>query len=162
MLNKKNFDLRGFELRIIKGFKSFPGGKAGPRKGVWIRGHLLSYGEDFVYHMFQVWREFCKVAILEFKAAIESGDYTAFKTYVWLLKKYDLIIPTRRERAKSTKRRFYRQYYGVNIGRLRDPIWLNPFAEYPSWQYQRKKGFPKKKKVGLRKRGRPPLYFKSE
>jgi hypothetical protein len=158
MLNKST-KLRDFELNIVKEFKTFTvkegGGKSRPRKGVWIRGHLVDVGEDYVYGMFKRWLEFCKAALLEFHAELEPGDYTAFKTYMYLLRKYGLVLPTRTERGKSTV--ILRIYYKVNRARLRDPMWLNPFAEYPSWQAQRKKGFPKKRRKP-RKRGRKPKY----
>ena len=152
----QKLNLREFELRIIETFKSFQGGKAGPRKGVWIRGHLEV--EDWVYGMWQRWQEFCHEAG-ELGAKIEPGSYTAFNTYVWLLKVHGLVFPTRRERGKSPRPKFIRTYYCVNPRRLDDPLWLNPFAGYASWQAQRKRGFPKKR-VKHGKRGRPPKYFK--
>ena len=54
--------MRDFESEIIDRFKTFSviegGGKASPRKGVWIRGHLLDIYEDYVYSMFMYWRTF--------------------------------------------------------------------------------------------------------
>jgi len=153
----QKLNLRPFELRIIEDFKSFLGGKAAPRKGVWIRGHLEV--EDFVYGMWQRWCEFCHEAG-NLGAPIEMGSYMAFKTYVWLLKTRGLVFPTRRERGKSSRPKFFRTYYCVNPRKLRDPLWLNPFAEYPSWQAQRKRGFPKKRALHG-KPGRPRKYFKT-
>ena len=136
--------LRDFESEIIDRFKTFSviegGGKARPRKGVWIRGHLLDIYEDYVYSMFLQWRLFVAEAWKR-GARIEAGSYGAFKTYTWLLKKYGLITATRKERGKSPK--FLRQYYTYNPDLLEDPRWRNPYGEYPSWKEWRKKGFPK-------------------
>jgi len=141
--------LRPFEEEIIDRFKTFDptvgGGKSIPRKGTWIRGHLLDVGEDFIYSMWGRWSLFVGAA-LERDARIEEGTYTAFRTYVFLLKKYGLVVPTKRERAKTTSRLFFRQYYSVNTRRLEDPRWLNPYGEYLSWKMWKAKGFPRPKK----------------
>jgi len=141
--------LRPFEEEIIANFKTFDptigGGKSRPRKGVWIKQHLLDVGEDYIYAMWKRWEVFILQAH-ERKAEIESGTYTAFRVYIFLLKKYGLITPTKRERAKTTSRLFFRQYYRVNIRLLEDPRWLNPYAEYPSWKRWKRKGFPRPKK----------------
>jgi len=141
--------LRPFEEEIVNKFKVFSwergGGKAIPRKGVWIKQHLLDVNEDFVYGMWQHWTTFVRAAH-EMKADIELGTYAAFRTYVYLLKKYGLIIPTRRERAKTTSTEFFRQYYRVNTRLLRDLRWLNPYKPFPSWTKQRQEGFPRPKK----------------
>jgi len=135
--------LRPFEIGIIEKFKTFStveakGGKATPRKGVWIRDHLLDVEEDYVYRMFLRWQRFVAEALTR-EAEIPLGDYTAFKTYVWLLKTQRLIIPTRKERGKSTK--FLRQYYRVNPDLLQDPRWFNPYGEFPSWREWRERKF---------------------
>jgi len=146
--------LRPFEEEIIANFKTFDptigGGKSRPRKGVWIKQHLLDVGEDFIYGMYERWGTFTKAAILR-EASIEPGTYGSFRTYIYLLKKDGLIIPTKRERAKSTSHLFFRQYYRVNIRLLKDPRWLNPYGEYPSWKRWKRKGFPRPKK-----KPRPP------
>ena len=144
-------ELKPFELEIISKFKTFSpivgGGKSVPRKGVWVRSHLLEAGDkgDFVYSMWQRWSGFV-VRAREREAFIEIGTYTAFRTYIYLLKKDGLITPTRRERAKTTRREFYRQYYRVNTRRLEDPRWLNPYGIYESWQRRKAEGFPRPKK----------------
>jgi len=141
--------LRGFEEEIISRYKTFDplvgGGKSIPRKGTWIRGHLLDVGEDFIYSMWERWGIFTKAAVLR-EASIEPGDYGSFRTYIYLLKRYGLIIPTKRERAKTTSRLFFRQYYRVDLRRVEDPRWLNPYGEYPSWKKWKRKGFPRPKK----------------
>jgi hypothetical protein len=145
--------LRSFEESIIEDFRKFAkpeigivrGGKSVPRKGVWIRGHLLDVREDFVYSMWKKWRSFTEIAH-NLGAPIEVGTYTAFRTYVYLLKRAGLLIPIRRERAKTTTRAFFKQYYTVNRAMLNDPRWLNPYAAYASWQEQKRKGFEKPKK----------------
>jgi len=141
--------LRDFEERIIDNFKTFDptigGGKSRSRKGLWVKGHLLDVGEDFIYAMWQRWDAFV-IRAHEMEAHIESSSYAAFRTYIFLLKRYGLIIPTKRERAKSTSRLFFRQYYRVNIRLLEDPRWLNPYGEYPSWKKWKRKGFPRPKK----------------
>jgi len=141
--------LRPFEEEIVNNFKVFSwergGGKAIPRKGIWIKQHLLDVKEDFIYGMWQRWSAFISIAH-EMKAEIELGTYAAFRTYVYLLKKYGLIIPTRRERAKTTSPEFFRQYYRVNTRLLRDPRWLNPYKPFSSWTRQYEKGFPRPKK----------------
>lgn len=143
--------LRPFESEIIDNFKTFSvtagGGKSRPRKGVWIKGHLLSVGGngDFVYSMWKRWTDFA-LAAHEMGAGIEFGTYTSFRTYIYLLKKYGLIIPTKRERAKTTTLQFQRQYYKVNPARLEDPLWRNPYSRFPGWKKWQQKGFPRPKK----------------
>jgi len=141
--------LRPFEEEIVNKFKVFSwkhgGGKAIPRKGVWIKQHLLDVNEDFVYGMWQRWIAFVRVA-RDMKAEIELGTYAAFRTYIYLLKKYGLIVPTKRERARTTSPGFFRQYYRVNTRLLKDPRWLNPYKPYPSWAKQYEEGFPRPKK----------------
>lgn len=146
--------LRDFEEEIISRFKTFDplvgGGKSQPRKGSWVKGHLLDVGEDYIYSMWQRWGLFVRRAV-EMDAHIEVGTYTALRTYIFLLKRYGLIIPTKRERAKTTSRLFFRQYYRVDLRRLEDPRWLNPYKPYPSWMKWKLKGFPRPKK-----KPRPP------
>lgn len=146
--------LRDFEEKIIDDFKTFDpmigGGKSRPRKGIWLKAHLLDVGEDFIYAMWHRWADFIRVAH-EREAHIELGTYAALRTYVFLLKRYGLIIPTKRERAKSTSREFFRQYYRLNLRRLEDPRWLNPYKPYASWMKWKLKGFPRPKK-----KPRPP------
>lgn len=143
--------LRPFESEIIENFKTFSitagGGKSRPRKGVWIKGHLLDIGGDgdFVYSMWQKWADFVLVAH-GMDAKLEVGTYTSFRTYVYLLKKYGLVIPGKRERAKTTTVRFQRQYYKVNPMRLEDPLWRNPYSRYPGWKKWKRKGFPRPKR----------------
>lgn len=138
--------LRPFELMIIRRFKSFSpegGGQAAPRKGVWIRSHLMEVREDYVYSMWKRWQHFVKQA-WERGARIKPGDYTTFKTYIWLLTRLKLITPTRRRRGKSPK--ILRQYYTYNSPMLKDPAWENPLSDYDSWKKQKAKGFPRPKK----------------
>lgn len=143
--------LRPFESEIIDNFKTFSvttgGGRSVSRKGVWVKNHLQAAGAsgDFVYSMWERWAAFVQAA-RELDADLEVGTYTAFRTYVYLLKKYGLIIPVRRERAKTTVPQFQRQYYQVNLVRLKDPLWLNPYALYPSTKKWKRKGFPRPKK----------------
>lgn len=52
---------------VLEGFKRFAfvegrGGRSSSRKGVWIRGHLLDVGEDYLYGMWLRWKEFVEVA----------------------------------------------------------------------------------------------------
>ena len=158
--------LRPFEEEIIDRFKTFDmtvgGGKSRPRKGVWIKQHLQDVGEDFIYDMWERWLAFVNIAHTR-EALIERGTYTALRTYIYLLKKYGLIIPTKRERAKTTNPQFFRQYYRVNTRLLEDPRWRNPYRPYPSWQkvWKSPKGFPrpKKKPKPLYPPGVPPLFF---
>jgi len=141
--------LRPFEEEIIDRFKTFDptigGGKSRPRKGIWIKQHLLDVDEDFIYSMWERFGKFVDLALIR-EAHIELGTYTAFRTYIYLLKKNGLIIPTKRERAKTTRREFFRQYYRVNPRLVEDPRWLNPYKPYPSWMKWKRKGFPRPKK----------------
>jgi len=156
--------LRPFEEQIIERFKTFDitvgGGKARPRKGIWIREHLLDVREDFIYGMWERWQRFITVAHMR-EADIEVGTYSALRTYVYLLKKASLIIPSRREKAKTTNPQFFRQYYIVNPNLLKDPRWNNPYGLYPSWKRWKRKGFPrpKKKPKPLYPPGVPPFPF---
>jgi hypothetical protein len=154
-------ELRPFETEIISNFKVFSpisgGGKSRPRKGVWIRQHLLDVGEDYVGGMWKKWTKFVGDARKQ-NAEIEFGTYDSFRTYVYLLKKHGMIVPTRRERAKSPDAGFFRQFYRLNTRRLEDPTWLNPYATYPSWRKWQRKGFPrpKRKPRALHRRKYPP------
>ncbi len=151
--------LRPFEQRIIADFKSFSvqqgGGKSRPRKGVWIKGHLSEVGENYVYAMWQEWRRFAITARFQ-QANLELGTYGSFRVYVYLLRKYGLVVPGKRERAKTTARQFQRQYYQLNRRKLTDPRWLNPFKPFPSWNAQKLRGFPRPKKKP--RRVRPPMF----
>lgn len=159
-------ELRPFEIEIIRKFKTFSpvtgGGKSVPRTGVWIRGHLLDVGGDgdYVYHMWGRWRDFVTEA-RERGARIDFGSYTAFRTYIYLLKRYGLVVPTKREKARTTRKEFYRQYYKVNHGKLDDPRWLNPYGTYESWQRRKAKGFPKRKKRVKAPKFPPPTVWPS-
>jgi len=155
-------ELRPFELELIESFKVFnpiagTGGKATPRKGIWIRGHLANVGEDYTYGMWLRWRRFTETA--EFMtASIEPGDYGAFRVYVWLLKREDLIRPTRiRPASKTPVLEFQRSYYALNPAQLGSPLWENPYATYDSWQRWKRRKF--KRPEARRKKakpGRPP------
>jgi len=153
-------ELRPFEIEIIRNFKTFSpitgGGKSRPRKGVWIRAHLQEVGEDHIYSMWKRWRSFAIAARFQ-DANLDIGTYASFRTYMFLLKKKGLVIPTRRERARTTRLEFRRQYYTVNTRTLRDPRWLNPFAGYPGWQKWKRQGFSRpKKKPRAPRRVLPP------
>ncbi|MFB0523166.1 MAG: hypothetical protein ACETV1_05325 [Candidatus Bathyarchaeia archaeon] len=156
--------LRPFEEEIIDRFKTFDitvgGGKSRPRKGIWIKQHLLDVGEDFIYSMWERWQSFTRIAHTR-EAEIESGTYGALRTYIYLLRKHGLLIPTKREQAKTTNPLFFRQYYQLNRRRLEDPLWRNPYKPYLSWQRWRQKGFPrpKKKPKPLYPPGIPPFPF---
>lgn len=149
--------LRPFEFEIIDNFKVFSpvegGGKSRPRKGVWIKQHLLDVREDYVQSMWRSWQKFAGEARTK-DAAIEFGTYDSFRTYIYLLKKHGLVIPGKRERAKSTQRTFFRRFYRLNNSKLDDPRWRNPYREYASWRKWQQKGFPRPKKAP-RKLGRP-------
>lgn len=153
--------LRSFETEIISNFKVFSpvggGGKSRPRKGVWVKQHLLDVEEDYVGSMWKRWTKFVGEARTK-GAAIEFGTYDSFRTYVYLLKKNGLVVPTRRERAKSTYATFFRQFYRLNNSKLDDSRWLNPYREYASWRKWQRKGFPrpKKKPRALRRKHPPP------
>jgi len=156
-LSLSEYVLRPFEERIIADFKMFDptygGGKARPRKGVWIRGHLLDVKEDYIYRMWKRWLLFV-ITARQLGATIELGSYQSFRTYIYLLKKHRLVIPTRRERAKSTARQFYRTYYTVNRELLNHPLWENPYSAYESWRRVKERGFPRPKPKGRGRRKR--------
>lgn len=134
--------LRPFEKDIIKNFKTFSptegGGRSRSRKGVWIRGHLLDVGKDYVYGMWKTWKKFTEAARHE-HAKIDGGSYSAFKTYIWLLKKLGLITLVDVSPGKGYY--FKRHYYAVVPGKVKSKIWLNPYKQYPSWRKWEKRKF---------------------
>jgi len=124
--------LRAFEFRILEEFKTFSpamgGGKAKPRKGLWIRGHLLDVDSDYVYGMWMGWCRFVDEAE-NYGAKIPKGTYGGFKTYIWLLKKLDLILKVGEE--DGYKRGFFkRTYYTLNPAKVDSQFWENPFRAY--------------------------------
>jgi len=150
--------LRPFELALIEQYKVFNplegrGGKATPRKGVWIRGHLQAVREDYPYGMWKRWTAFTQVAE-KLEAKIEPGTYPAMRNYMHLLKRARLVVPTRRTPSmKSPLPEWMRQYYRVNPALLDSPLWLNPWQEIESWQREKARKFrprgaprPKRKK----------------
>ena len=75
--------LRPFELMIIRNFKTFSpegGGQATPRKGVWIRSHLMAVREDYAYSMWKRWLYFVEQA-WERGARIKPGNYISCLLY---------------------------------------------------------------------------------
>jgi len=153
-------ELRPFEIEIVDNFKTFSpvkgGGKSRPRKGVWIRAHLQERGEDYIYSMWKRWRLFAIAARFR-DANIDIGTYASFRTYVYLLHHSGLVLATKRERARTTRKEFYRQYYAVNRLKLEDPEWQNPYKRFPGWQRWQNKGFPRpKKKPKAARRVMPP------
>jgi len=153
--------LRTFEAELITRFKVFDpkvgGGKSLPRKGPWIRNHLLEVGADYPYGMFKRWSTFVDIAH-ENGARIPKGNYGSFLTYIWLLEINGLIRFVRE--APGLKSQFHlRKYYEPVRLRLRDPLWRNPYTTYESYEtWKRRKfkrpGVPKKR----RPRGRPRKY----
>lgn len=115
--------MRAFELRILDGFKSFSlaegRGKAKARKGLWIKGHLSDVEVDYVYGMWAAWCKFVEEAE-GYGAKIHKGTYGGFKTYIWLLKRFGLIVKVGEDEA--TKRRlFSRSYYTLNPEKIDSP-----------------------------------------
>lgn len=124
--------LRLFERKILKDFKRFTfvegrGGRSSSRKGVWIRGHLLDVGEGYLYGMWLRWKKFVQLAN-KLGIGLAVGEYGAFRTYCWLLKKEGLIIRTRRETGRRGG--FSRSYYALVEENLDNPLWLNPYQKY--------------------------------
>ncbi len=125
-------DLRPFEREILEDFKRFAfvegrGGRSSPRKGRWVRGHLLSVETDYLYGMWLKWKRFVELARrLDVKLAV--GQYGAFRTYCWLLTQEKLIVKVGTE--KSSRGGFPRSYYRLVEENLDSPLWLNPYRKY--------------------------------
>jgi len=143
--------LRPFETEIIEKFKTFSvpearGGKATPRKGVWIRGHLLDVKSGYVYSMFKSWRLFCRLAEELMGVRIEAGTYQDFRTYFHLLKQLGLV----RVYTEYIEKGRRTVHYEAVPGRLRDPAWTRPFqTKYPETDWTIKTA---KEKARLRKK----------
>ena len=149
--------LKPFELEIIEAYKTFSiearGGKGSPRKGVWIKGHLLEVREDFVNRMWKRWSQFVEIA-KDQRAFIESGTYDSFRRYLFQLKTYDLIHLSRSTPSpKSPLPQWSRNYYALVKRNLESKLWENPWAEEPSWRRQYSIGF-KPRKGGRKRRGK--------
>ena len=117
--------LRPFERDIVRRIRGRPGagrgGKASPRKGIWIKNHLLECGQDYVYAMHLRWKGFIEEAGLN----INAGTYQQFRTYIYVLKRLGLI-----ERAGASSGGFSKSYYVLNPENVDSPKWNNPFKAY--------------------------------
>ena len=118
--------LRPFEQNIVRQIRTRPespgpGGRSISRKGVWIRGHLQDVGQDYPYNMWKRWRSFLEEAGLKIKA----GNYAAFRTYIWVLKRLGLIV-----RAGGSSATFTKKYYGLNPEKVNSSMWRSPFKHY--------------------------------
>lgn len=109
------------ELAILDDVHQFPGGHAVPRKGLWIRAHLISAGSDYSYSMFKRWRAFAH------RAGFPPGNRDAFNRYVAALKALELIEAAGEETSPE-RPQFTRVYYKANDQLLTDEAWLHPFA----------------------------------
>jgi len=166
-------ELRPFEKEIIDSFKTFApaekrGGRATPRKGVWIRGHLLSQPnqEDFAYAMWKRWAQFTRLSDV-LTAKIEVGTYGEFTTYLWLLKRLGLTLrvgsrtetrlPQHKFHSKSPALRYQPVYYTVNPAELGSRLWESPWRSYERHMYWARRKFRRPGvKRAKKKRGRPP------
>jgi len=118
--------LRPFEAEIITGIRVRPerpgaGGRSVSRKGVWIRGHLQDVGRDYPYRMWKRWKSFLEDAGLK----IQAGNYQAFRTYIYVLRRFGLI-----RRAGGSPSTFGKKYYEINPQKTSSPLWKNPFKAY--------------------------------
>lgn len=127
--------LRDFEKDIITDFKTFAGGKAKPRLGRWIKGHLLDIGEQYPYSMWQDWITFCEQARGE-GANIPKNNYTQFVIYVRCLELAGLIRIVREEpyRLEGKPGEIKYRYYGVVKAKLGSPLWNNPRKGSPNYR----------------------------
>jgi len=118
--------LRPFEAEIITEIRVHPerlgtGGRSVSRKGVWIRGHLQDVGRDYPYRMWKRWKSFLEDAGLK----IQAGTYQAFRTYIYVLRRFGLI-----RRAGGSPSTFGKKYYEINPQKINSPLWKNPFKAY--------------------------------
>lgn len=119
--------MRDFEEKILSEFHPkiiTPGkGKAKSRLGWWIRGHLQDVGEDYPYHMWERWINFCSIAH-SMKVHIPKNNYTQFAIYMRLLEKNKLIKVVREE--PCPQKRVTTKYYSVVRENLDSDLWSNP------------------------------------
>lgn len=137
--------MKTYEEEIIKKWRSTPQSpmfaySAVSPKAAWIRGYLLERGEGYQEQMWRSWQSFIKGAH-EKGAHIRVGSERSFATYIWVLKKLNLITPTRRE-INPRKSNIKRQYYRLNPDKIDSPAWKRPFQVlYPASDSKlRKKG----------------------
>ena len=121
--------MRTFEREIVREIRTPPrrvgaGGRSKPRKGVWIRGHLLEQGQDYPYHMHKLWKRFLEGAGLN----IKPGTYQQFRTYIYALKRLGLI----HRAGPPSRSEFSRNYYALNPEKINSPKWKNPYKHLSS------------------------------
>lgn len=114
-------------------------------KAMWIKGHLAEVDEDYVNRMFRRYRDFCKRAAL-IDRIISPGTYQTFKTYMYILRKLDLIEFIR---EGPVYQHFQRRYYGLNPDMVDSPLWERPVqSAYPSTDWTK---MPPEEKARIRK-----------
>lgn len=149
--------LRPFEEAIADDFGH--SGHWAPRKGIWIKGHLLDKGENYSWHMWRCYQAFCA------HTRIRPGTFRAFTTFMFTLRKLGLIEPTGRVEPGEKVPEFERVYYRVAPGKEDVVEWTRPMQSlYPSTDWTALSGtekaelhtrYPRKGAVPGRLRGRP-------
>lgn len=132
-----------------------------PRKGLWIRDHLLTMGEagDYPYGMWTRWKHFIELAHKQ-DAMIPLGSYESMRHYLYVLGRAGLVtraieagepktrpslFPSRRDPETQLPTPTLRNYYTVVKEELKNPLWYNPISTQPSWQAARVRQFQPKK-----------------
>lgn len=84
--------------------------------GMFIRDHLLEVVEDYIYHMWRLFKE----------AKRNAGSYQNFRNYIFWLVRLELIRFTREEPPKKVqlKPRRYYTYVPENIDEVE--LWRDP------------------------------------
>jgi hypothetical protein len=149
--------VRNFELELIREFcepKRYEGwGHAKPRLGVWIRGHLLDVGEDYLYGMWKRFLEFCDFAH-EMGVRYPKNDYGDFLTYIWVLEREGLVRLVREEFYRP---RVPRRFYSLVMGQFDTDLWLNPRrGEISLDEWRHRYQTPEKREQYYRARKGPP------
>lgn len=109
------------------------------RTGLWIRGHLAMEGQNYIYQMWNDFRDFCTACLTWGKeqgykktvVRIPTPAYPSFYAYCWVLRKLGLIrkVEGLSEEAHTPweKERVY-----VELAeKFQDhSAWKNPFKAY--------------------------------
>lgn len=86
---------------------------------MWIRDHLTSVGEDYVYGM---WKRFRKE---KEGLGYRAGSYQNFRRYIYMLQRLGLVQKTRTVKSKEDWMKD-KNYYAVIAGKENHEGWENP------------------------------------
>lgn len=113
---------RDFEQAIGYAVRDY--GAVVPRTGMWIKGHLLLEGSDWVWNMYKQFRAFAR------SVPFNPGQYHTFRTYFYVCRAVDLLEEDHREPGEVDMRKNERIFYRVVEDQVMDDAWVNPFRAY--------------------------------